>query len=160
MQQDKFDGYYNIDFEHEINVNDLRDFLIERFPTTNILIESDDETIEHWGNHDNDKFDIYMSVVYLETDGVYDFEDAKTRLVLEISDVLQVSPLDIMMFLQNISQKINSKIYVLMTDVEKVSFSFSDYSFWCIDNDKRKVVFDAEEFCDNPKTAYQDYIPF
>ncbi len=160
MQQDKFDGYYNIDFEHEINVNDLKALLIENFPTSNIFIRNEDETIEHFYNHDKDTFDVWMSVEYLKTDGVYDFGDVRTSVVLEIWSGLQFSPFKVMEFLHAFSKKVNTKIYVLMTDVEKVSFSFSDYSFWCIDNDKRKIVFEAEEFCDNPKNVYQDYIPF
>lgn len=162
MQQDEFDGYYNITFEYEVSLNDFKELLIENFPTSNIFIRcfNDNETIEHSHNHDKDKFDVWMDVFYLKAKGVYDFEDVKTRVELELSDELQILPWQVMEFLQAFSKKVHSKIYVLMTDVEKVSFSFSDCSFWCIDNNKRKIVFDAEEFFDNPKNMYLDYIPF
>lgn len=127
MQQDKFDGYYNIDFEIEININDLKNLLIERFPKSNIFIRGDDGELEH--RYNNGKFDVWMSVYHLKTDGIYDYEDVKTTTTLEIWQGFQVSPLDIMNFIQELSKKLDSKIYILMMDVEKVSFSFSDYSF-------------------------------
>lgn len=158
MQQDELDGYYNIDFEIEFNINELKDLMIETFPTSNILVESDDETIEH--RHNDDIFDIWMSFCYLKTDGAYDFKDVKTRVALEVSLEIQMSYFDIMSFLQTISKKFNTKIYVPIGDVEKVLPSLGNIKTWCIDNDKRKIVFDLEELSGNSLNHYCDYLLF
>ncbi len=57
------------------------------------------------------------------------------------------------------SKVLQSKIYIAMDDVEQNLPSFSYYSAWCLDGDKMKIVFDAQEFCDNPKNHYSDYVP-
>ncbi|PNK61593.1 hypothetical protein [Psychrobacter sp. FDAARGOS_221] len=161
MQQDKLYGYYNIDFEKEMNINDFEKLLIKKFPTCNIHIESEDETIEHCFNNDNDKFEIWMTVGYLKTDGIYDFEDVKIRVMLDIMTDFEVRPIEVIIALKEVSRKFNTKIYIPMQDVDKgASFTYSDYTFWCIDNDKRKIVFDSEEFDMNPKNLYCDYMPF
>ena len=157
MQQDELDGYYNIDFENEFNINELKDLMIKIFPNSNILIESDNETIEH--RHNDEKFDVWMSIYYLKTDDVYDFKDVKIRALLYVWTELKISSFYIMSFLQKVSEKFNTKIYVPMEDVEKVSFSLDYCSTWCIDNDKSKIVFDVEEFFDNPLNLYCDYLP-
>lgn len=164
MQQDELDGYYNILFENEFNINELKDLMIERFPTSNIVFDIDIDidfdygVIEH--RHNDDKFDISMSIFYLKTDDVYDFKDVKIKAALDISLKLQISSFDIMDFLQEVSKKFNTKIYVPIEDVEKVLPSLGNIKTWCIDNDKRKIVFDLEELSENPLNHYCDYLLF
>ena len=95
MQQDELDGYYNILFENEFNFTELKDLMIERFPTSNIVFDIDFDygVIEH--RHNDDKFDISMSIFYLKTDDVYDFKDVKIKAALDISLKLQISSFDI-----------------------------------------------------------------
>ena len=63
-------------------------------------------------------------------------------------------------FLQEVSKKFNTKIYVPIEDVEKVLPSLGNIKTWCIDNDKRKIVFDLEELSENPLNHYCDYLLF
>ena len=160
MQQDELDGYYNILFENEFNVNELKDLLIERFPTSNIIFDIDDEygAIEH--RYNDDKFDISISIFYLKKDDVYDFKDVKIRALLYVGTELQISSFDIMNFLQTISKKFKTKIYVPIEDVEKVLPSLGNIKTWCIDNDKRKIVFDLEELSGDSLNHYCDYLLF
>ncbi len=159
MQQDNFGEYYNIDFEKIININDLYVVMEIAFPMCNFSIQYNQDIYEKTYDTNTDIFYIWITIQDLKEDDIYCFDDIKLRALLYISNECNFDKNQIIKFCNELSQKFDSKIYISIEDIEENSWSFSYCSVWCIDNDKRKIMFDAQEFFDNCQNQYCEYLP-
>lgn len=158
MRQDKINEYYNIDFEKHINIHNLMFFMSNKFKNCNISIRYNQDNIEIINNNYND-FNICVYFDDLKTGEVYDFLDVKIRGIMYIDTGYNFDSSKIIKLLSEMSKTFQSKIYVSMDDIEKTPSSFSYFSVWCIDGDKMKIMFDTQEFFDDCKNQYSEYLP-
>ncbi|WP_034292515.1 hypothetical protein [Alysiella crassa] len=149
MQQDKLGQYYNIDFEKIININDLFMIMEITFPMYNFSIQYNQDIYEKTYNTNIDTFHIWITIQDLKEDDIYYFEDIKLRTLFYISNECSFDKNQIIKFCNDLSQKLDSKIYISMEDIEENTFSLNYCSVWCIDNNKMRIMFDAQEFFDD-----------
>lgn len=151
--------YYNIDFEKNINLDQLKDFMINKFPEHNISINYNQELYEIIHDKNSNKFKIWVSLNDLKTGEIDDFLDVKIRSIWYISIECKLDANKIIKLLHEMTTIIQSKIYISMEDIEQNKSSFSYYSVWCLDGDTMKIMFDAQEFFDDCKSQYTEYLP-
>lgn len=158
MQQDKTGEYYNIDFENCIDIDALIHLIQLKFPKCNLSVRYNQEAYESIHDTNTGIFNVWITLEDLKEDNIYYFSDVKLRCLLYVSNEYNFSNNQIIKFLHDLSMKLHSKIYIPMEDVEENLCSFSYYSIWCIDNDKRKIMFDAQEFFDDCQNQYCEYL--
>lgn len=159
MQQDKLGEYYNLDFEKNININDLFMIMEITFPMYNFSIQYNQDIYEKIYNTDIDTFYIWITIQDLKEDDIYYFEDIKLRTLFYISNECSFDKSQIIKFCNDLSQKLDSKIYISMEDIEENTFSLNYCSVWCIGNNEMKIMFDAQEFFDDYPSQYCDSLP-
>lgn len=152
-------SYYNIDFELKITIEHLKDFFIQFFSKSNIGIFHNSECFSHYcDNKIDEKFDVCLSITDLTSNGIDDFKDIKSRTLLCVPNDLNLTARNIVNLLHFLSKALPSKIYISMTDLEPSQSSIFDFCFWCIDGNKRKIMFDVQEYYDDFSCQYCDYL--
>ena len=158
MNQDDINEYYNIDFENIIDIGMLHTFMKEKFNKFNIQIKYNKFIYEIINDKNINFFHIWISLEELKSNGIYFFNDIKVRATLFIDRECNFDSKKIIKLFYYMSQKLNSKIYIMMEDIEKNLSELSCFCAWCIDKYKRKIMFDSQEFYDDYKSKYCDYI--
>lgn len=159
MNQDNINEYYNIDFEKNINIHHLKDFILDKFQDFNISIRYNQDNYEIINNNSYDKFNICISLLDLKTGEIYDFVDIKIRGVMYIDMKYNFYSNKIIKLFNEMSKALQSKIYIPMDDIEQNLSNFSYCSVRCIEGDRMKIMFDAQEFFDDCKNKYSEYLP-
>ena len=106
MQQNNFDGYYDIYFEKTPNIIDIKNILLRFFPNSNMQISHNHHCFEIINDNHGNLFDVYVDFIDLKDDNKLQiYQDVAVISLLYISPILNKISSDIINILKVFSQK-------------------------------------------------------
>lgn len=152
--------WFNVDLECKLDILKFEEFFFRTqiFWDCNLayLVFRDNlepvyqEKVVH-GTERVKHIDIYMTFSNLSENSIDLFADVKTRLEINISENVELLFGDMYNWFHDLSLHLNSKVYV---DFDEPLGSPKFGLAWCIDGNKRSVVFNVEDDEDIPNLRY------
>ncbi|MBH0095430.1 hypothetical protein I6E61_03405 [Psychrobacter sp. NZS113] len=140
--------YLNIDFEKEVNFEELIKLFLDKFNDLKVAIVINSELFSNLEG-DDEKASIFWNISDIDI-----YKDIKIRSSIDFSKNIDLSRSEFLLWLHMISINLDSKIYVQIDIPDIPDNPIGFFVAWRIDGKSRSLVLEAEEVFEDTEFAY------